>query len=160
MFSKHNAKNNAVAICSGHFKENIGIDILMLSSHMTSISWHHFLSTKEPRNVCLLEINLDLLTQPAGYGTHLSRIKISSCFGHGASGGGWGYYWTTEWLLTTNIPWWKPGVTWSDKHTNDEEKRKEVELRVRELGSTNEIETREILTTNTTIYTTAKVSLP
>ena len=30
----------------------------------------------------------------------------------------------------------------------------------RELGSTNEIETKEILTTNTTIYTTAKVSLP
>ena len=30
----------------------------------------------------------------------------------------------------------------------------------RELGSTNEIETREILTTNTTIYTTAKVPLP
>ena len=30
----------------------------------------------------------------------------------------------------------------------------------RELGSTNEIETKEILTTNTTIYTMAKVSLP
>ena len=30
----------------------------------------------------------------------------------------------------------------------------------RELGSTNEIETKEVLTTNTTIYTTAKVSLP
>ena len=30
----------------------------------------------------------------------------------------------------------------------------------KELGSTNEIETKEILTTNTTIYTTAKVSLP
>ena len=30
----------------------------------------------------------------------------------------------------------------------------------RELGSTNEIETKEILTMNTTIYTTAKVSLP
>ena len=30
----------------------------------------------------------------------------------------------------------------------------------RELGSTNEIETKEILTTNTTIYTIAKVPLP
>ena len=30
----------------------------------------------------------------------------------------------------------------------------------RELGSTNKIETKEILTTNTTIYTMAKVSLP
>ena len=30
----------------------------------------------------------------------------------------------------------------------------------RELGNTNESETKEILTTNTTIYTTAKVSLP
>ena len=30
----------------------------------------------------------------------------------------------------------------------------------RELGSTNKIETKELLTMNTTIYTTAKVSLP
>ena len=30
----------------------------------------------------------------------------------------------------------------------------------KELGNTNEIETKEILTTNTTIYTMAKVPLP
>ena len=30
----------------------------------------------------------------------------------------------------------------------------------RELGSTNEIETKEILTMNTTIYTMAKIPLP
>ena len=40
------------------------------------------------------------------------------------------------------------------------EKEKRGWITSRELGSTNEIETKEILTTNTTIYTTAKVSLP
>ena len=40
------------------------------------------------------------------------------------------------------------------------EKEKSGWIASRELGSTNEIETKEILTTNTTIYTTAKVSLP
>ena len=30
----------------------------------------------------------------------------------------------------------------------------------KELGNTNEIETKEILTTNTTIYTMAKIPLP
>ena len=40
------------------------------------------------------------------------------------------------------------------------EKEKRGRIVRRELGSTNEIETKEILTTNTTIYTMAKVSLP
>ena len=40
------------------------------------------------------------------------------------------------------------------------EKEKRGWIVSRELGSTNEIETKEILTTNTTIYTMAKVSLP
>ena len=40
------------------------------------------------------------------------------------------------------------------------EKEKRGWIVSRELGSTNEIETREILTMNTTIYTTAKVPLP
>ena len=40
------------------------------------------------------------------------------------------------------------------------EKEKSGWIASRELGSTNEIETKEILTTNTTIYTMAKVSLP
>ena len=42
----------------------------------------------------------------------------------------------------------------------DVEKENRGWIASRELGSTNEIETKEILTTNTTIYTTAKVSLP
>ena len=71
-----------------------------------------------------------------------------------------GKMWSLNLLLTTNIPQWKPGIMWSDKHTNNEEKRIEVWIASRELGSTNEIETKELLTTNTTIYTTAKVSLP
>ena len=33
-------------------------------------------------------------------------------------------------LLTTSIPRWKPGITWNNKHTNNEEKRKEVGLQV------------------------------
>ena len=41
-----------------------------------------------------------------------------------------------------------------------EEKEKRGWILRGELGSTNEIETKEILTTNTTIYTTAKVPLP
>ena len=40
------------------------------------------------------------------------------------------------------------------------EKEKSGWIASRELGSTNEIETKEILTMNTTIYTTAKVPLP
>ena len=39
-------------------------------------------------------------------------------------------------------------------------KEEEGWISSRELGSTNKIETKEVLTTNTTIYTTAKVSLP
>ena len=42
----------------------------------------------------------------------------------------------------------------------DVEKENRGWIANRELVSTNEIETKEILTTNTTIYTTAKVSLP
>ena len=42
----------------------------------------------------------------------------------------------------------------------DVEKEKRGWIASRELGSTNEIETKEILTTNTTIYTMAKVPLP
>ena len=40
------------------------------------------------------------------------------------------------------------------------EKEKRGWIASRELGSTNKIETKEILTMNTTIYTMAKVSLP
>ena len=40
------------------------------------------------------------------------------------------------------------------------EKEKSSWIVSKELGSTNEIETKELLTTNTTIYTTAKVPLP
>ena len=39
-------------------------------------------------------------------------------------------------------------------------KEEECWIASRELGSTNEIETKEIPTTNTTIYTVAKVPLP
>ena len=39
-------------------------------------------------------------------------------------------------------------------------KEEEGWIASRELGSTNEIETKEILTMNTTIYTMAKVPLP
>ena len=48
------------------------------------------------------------------------------------------------------------------KRQTHKQQRKEEKgwISSRELGSTNEIETKEILTTNTTIYTTAKVSLP
>ena len=60
----------------------------------------------------------------------------------------------------TNVPRWKPGVTWINKHTNDEEKEERGWIASRKLGSTNEIETKELLTMNTTIYTMAKVSLP
>ena len=42
----------------------------------------------------------------------------------------------------------------------DVEKENRGWITSKELGSTNEIETKEVLTTNTTIYTTAKVSLP
>ena len=50
----------------------------------------------------------------------------------------------------------------SREATNTQTTKKEEKgwISSRELGSTNEIETKEILTTNTTIYTTAKVSLP
>ena len=48
------------------------------------------------------------------------------------------------------------------KQQTNKQWRKEEEgwIASRELGSTNKIETKEILTTDTTIYTTAKVSLP
>ena len=46
------------------------------------------------------------------------------------------------------------------KTHKDIEKEKRGWIASRELGSTNEIETKELLTTNTTIYTMAKVSLP
>ena len=42
----------------------------------------------------------------------------------------------------------------------DIEKENRGWIASRELGSTNKIETKELLTTNTTIYTMAKVSLP
>ena len=45
-------------------------------------------------------------------------------------------------------------------NTQSVEKEKSGWIASRELGSTNEIETKEILTTSTTIYTMAKVSLP
>ena len=50
----------------------------------------------------------------------------------------------------------------SCKATNTQrwEKRGKGWIPSRELGSTNKIETKEILTTNTTIYTMAKVPLP
>ena len=43
---------------------------------------------------------------------------------------------------------------------SQEEKEKRGQISRGELGSTNKIETKEILTTNTTIYTAAKVPLP
>ena len=48
------------------------------------------------------------------------------------------------------------------KQQTHKDKRKEEEGLIvsRELGSTNKIETKEIPTMNTTIYTTAKVPLP
>ena len=43
---------------------------------------------------------------------------------------------------------------------SQEEKEKRGQTASGELGRTNKIKTKEILTTNTTIYTTAKVPLP
>ena len=48
-----------------------------------------------------------------------------------------------------------------DQQTHKDERKEERGwILSKELGSTNKIETKEILTTNTTIYTMAKVSLP
>ena len=47
------------------------------------------------------------------------------------------------------------------RQTHKQQRREERGwIASRELGSTNKIETKEILTMNTTIYTTAKVPLP
>ena len=45
-------------------------------------------------------------------------------------------------------------------NTQDERKVERGWIARGELGNTNEIETKEIPTTNTTIYTVAKVPLP
>ena len=48
-----------------------------------------------------------------------------------------------------------------DRQTHKRQRQEEGGwISSRELGSTNKIETKEILTMNTTIYTMAKVPLP
>ena len=63
-------------------------------------------------------------------------------------------------VLTTNIPQWNARHHVKQQTHKDQRKVERGWISRGERGNTNEIETKEILTTNTTIYTTAKVSLP
>ena len=60
----------------------------------------------------------------------------------------------------TNVPQWNARHHVKQQTHKDIEKEKRGWISRGELGRTNKIETKEILTTNTTIYTTAKVPLP
>ena len=63
-------------------------------------------------------------------------------------------------VLMTNVPQWNARCHMKRQTHKDIEKEKRCWIARGELGRTNKIETEEILTTTTTIYTVAKVPLP